>query len=184
MEKRSTDGFTILELMVVVCIAGILSGFAYLGKDLIRREQVSSITHELLADIQLARMNAITQAGKGYGIRFESPTTYVLFQFNDCNNDFSYDDDSCYGSSREEAHPVRKTLPFPIVLNKTNASNNFDNDVLIFDSFGRPRQKNWGMGMMTILVRHKQDDNGEFVKCVSISINRVRESRWNGYSCI
>jgi prepilin-type N-terminal cleavage/methylation domain-containing protein len=79
MKNRGTGGFTLLELMMVICIAGILSGFAYLGKDLIRKEQVSNITRQLHADMQLARMNAITQGGKEYGIRFESPTTYVLF---------------------------------------------------------------------------------------------------------
>jgi prepilin-type N-terminal cleavage/methylation domain-containing protein len=175
-------GFTFLELMVVICIAGILSAFAYSGKDLIRREQVSSATRELLADIQIARMNAITQAGKGYGIRFESATTYVLFQFNDCNNDYNYDANACDGGSREEANPIRKTISSSVVLSKSNTVKYLDNNLVIFDTFGRPRQENWGMGMMTILIRHRQDAG--IIRCISISMNRIRESIWNGSSCI
>jgi hypothetical protein len=126
-------------------------------------------------------MNAIT-AGKGYGIRFESPTTYVLFQFKDCNRNFSYDAASCNGNRREESNPIRKTISSSVLLSKPNSSNDFYNDLLIFDTFGHPRQKNWGMAMMTILVRHKQDFG--ITRLISISMSRIRESIWNGSSCI
>jgi prepilin-type N-terminal cleavage/methylation domain-containing protein len=181
MKESGKGGFTLLELLMVICIAGILSGFAYLSQDLIRREQITSITRQLHADIQSARMNAIT-SGKGYGIRFESPTTYVLFQFNDCNNNFSYDANSCNGNSREESKPIRTTISSSVLLSKSNHLNDLDNDLVIFDTFGHPRQKNWGMAMMTILVRHKQDVG--IIRCISISMSRIRESIWNGSSCI
>jgi prepilin-type N-terminal cleavage/methylation domain-containing protein len=181
MEIKGECGFTLLELLMVICIAGILSGFAYLGQDLIYRAQIASITRQLHADIQSARINAITM-GKGYGIRFESPTTYVLFQFNDCNNNFTYDDDSCNGNAREETNPIRITIPSSVLLSKPNSSNDFYNDLLIFDTFGHPRRKNWGMAMMTIIVRHKKDVG--IIRCISISMSRIRESIWNGSACI
>lgn len=182
MKNKGMKGFTFLELMIVICIAGILSGFAYLGHDLIQHEKVSSLSRELLADIQTARMNAITREGKGFGIRFESPTTYVLFQFNDCNNDYNYDSNTCEGGSAEESNVVRKTIASPVVLQKSTQANDVENEIIIFDKFGHPRQKNWGLGMMTILVKLESDPS--FVKCVTISMNRVREALWNGFACI
>jgi hypothetical protein len=56
-----------------------------------------------------------------------------------------------------------------------------DNDVRIFDTFGSPRQANWGMGVLTILVKNEPDSG--LTKCISISMNRVRESVWNGSEC-
>lgn len=182
MKNRGMKGVSMLELMIVICIAGGLSGFAYFGNDMIQREKVSSISRELLADIQTTRMNAITREGKGFGIRFESSSTYVLFKFNDCNNDYNYDSNTCEGGSAEESNVIRKTIASPVMLNKSMQSREIDDDIIIFDKLGHPRQKNWGMGMMTILVKHGSDPR--FVKCISISMNRVREALWNGSACI
>jgi prepilin-type N-terminal cleavage/methylation domain-containing protein len=181
MNRRSMRGVTAIELMAVICIAGIMSGFAYIGTDMIRKEQVSSAARELLADIQRARMNAMTQGGEGYGIRFESATSYVLFQFDDCNKDYNYDPGSC-GGSREETKVMRRQLASTVVLSKTKPSNLFNNYVMIFDQFGHPRQANWGMGVMTIVIRSENDNN--LIKCITISMNRVRESNWDGAACI
>jgi prepilin-type N-terminal cleavage/methylation domain-containing protein len=182
MRIDRTKGFTLVELIVVIAIVAILVGFTSVGKDIIRRGQVMSTARELLVDIHRARMSAITQEGKGFGIRFESPISYVLFKFNDCDNDNSYDADTCEGKSREETIVMRRTIKSDVVLSKTNTANIIDNEILIFDRFGRPRQANWGMGMMTILVRH--DHQPGFVQCVTISLNRVREAYWNGSACI
>jgi prepilin-type N-terminal cleavage/methylation domain-containing protein len=50
MEIRGKGGFTLLELLIVICIIGILSGLAYLGQDIFRRAQITSITRQLHAD--------------------------------------------------------------------------------------------------------------------------------------
>ncbi len=181
MANGGSRGFTLLEMIVVISIVGTLSGMAYLGKDFINRERVSSITRELIADIQRARMDAITQRGLGVGIRFESSSSYVIFGFNDCNNDYDYDADTCSGS-REETEIMRKEIPPSVVLRKTNPFNSLDNEVVIFDKFGHPRRGNWGMGFMTILVRSESDE--QYAKCVSISMNRILYKTWNGSACI
>lgn len=181
MKNRGARGITIVELMVVICIIGILSGFTAVSNELIRKAYVTSITKELYADVQWARMNAITQGGLGYGIRFESPTSYVLFQFNDCDNDHDYDANACNGS-REETIISRKKMPSSVVIKKSSQTANFNNDIVIFDQFGFPRRANWGLGMLTILVRNEPDSGS--IKCVSISLNRVKESSWNGTACI
>jgi Tfp pilus assembly protein FimT len=182
MKIGATPGFTIVELIVIISIICIMSCFAYVGMDLIRREHVLSVNRQLLADLYSARMNAMTQGGKGFGIRFVSPTSYALFKFNDCNNDNTYDTNTCGGNSREETNVVTKTLSPSIAISKTNPSNHMNNEILIFDRHGFPRQANWGMGLMTILVSH--NSHPEFIKCVTISLNRIRETTWNGSKCI
>jgi prepilin-type N-terminal cleavage/methylation domain-containing protein len=181
MKCHGSKGFTLLEVLIVICIAGILSGFTYLGKDILNRGKVMSVTNELLADIQSARMSAMTGDAPGVGIRFESATSYVIFEFTDCNNDFNYDLDTCSGF-REEGGAIKKEIPSPVVLLKNSHFDHPDNDIVIFDKFGHPRQKNWGMGLMTILI---QDGTGSGVtRCISISMNRVKAKKWNGIACI
>ncbi len=181
MAHGGSKGFTLLEMVVVIGIIGFLAVIAQLAWDVIDRERASSITRELLVDIQRARIDAITQRGKGVGIRFESAKSYILFEFNDCNDDYDYDENTCNGS-REETEIMRKTIPSPFSLHKTSLSNNLDNEILIFDKFGHPRQKNWGIGLMTILVSRESDL--QLVKCIAISTNRVRQKIWNGTACI
>ncbi len=181
MKTGNMKGITIVELLVVVAVAALLSGFAFLGVDMVQQERLNAAARELYADLQGVRLNAMTQNGKGYGIRFESAHTYVIFKFEDCNADSTYDGNTCPGGTREEQVIARRNLPSGIVIRKTNGSI-VSNDVRIFDNFGSPRQANWGMGPMTILVRNSPDTGA--ARCVSISMNRIRESVWNGSECV
>ncbi len=181
MKIRGMKGMTVMELVLVLGIACIVSGFAFWSSDMVRRERVHAAARELYSDIQKVRVDAMTGAGKGYGVRFESPDSYVMFEFEDCNGDYTYDAATCAGGAPEEKEPRRKTLPPGIALVKTSGAT-VNNDVRIFDSFGSPRQANWGMGPITILVKNSRD-SGE-TRCISISLNRIRESVWNGTECI
>ncbi len=188
MGKGKMQGFTLVEVVVVIVILSVLSGIASLVADLIRKERVASVTRMLYADMQKARLDAMTRDAAGYGLRFESSGSYSVFTFNDCNNDFNYDSDTCDGNSREEANVITRPVPDPVVLKKTNPFTDFDNDILLFDRFGVPRRETWGLGMMTIIVKNGVD--GEGIKCVSVSANRIREGIWSWdkkerkYTCI
>lgn len=181
MRIRTMQGNTLIELMVVVGIIAITVGLVSLGTNLIRRERVLSTTRELLADLQKARMDAMTKDSRGFGIRLESSRSYVLFRFNDCNEDSVYNDDTCPGNAPEEADVIRKTVPASVVLRKTNPTKETGNDVRIFDRFGSPRHPTGGLGGITILVRNVTD--AEHIRCISVSTNRIREARWNGAQC-
>ncbi len=180
MKIGNRKGITLLELLMVIAIASVLSGFAFLGADMVQRERVDAATRELYADIQRVRLNSMTLEGKGYGIRFENAHSYVIFKFDDCNGDYTYDANTCANGTREEKEVLRRTLPPGVVLKKTNGSS-VANDVRIFDSIGAAHQANWGMGMMTILVMTKPDSG--LARCISISMNRIRESTWDGSAC-
>lgn len=182
MKRIGIRGITLLELVVVIGIMAILAGLATFSTDMIRRERVASATRELYADLQKARLDAMTRDGKGFGIRLESPNSYVMFKFEDCDEDYTYDKDTCTGAAREETRIIKRKLPSGIALSKTNPYTSVNNDVRIFDRFGSPRRENWSMGLITILVRHVPDAG--LIKCVSVSMGRVREAVWNGSKCI
>lgn len=181
MGKETMRGLTLLELMFVIGIMGIIVGFVPLSADMVRRERVESATRVLYADLQKARLDAMTQGGLGFGIRLESHNSYVIFRFNDCNNDYTYDANTCSDNGREETDVIKRELHSSVVLHKTNPSTDVNNDVRIFDPFGSPRQANWGMGNITIYVNNVLDTG--LIKCVSISTNRIREGVWNGSTC-
>jgi prepilin-type N-terminal cleavage/methylation domain-containing protein len=182
MKRDGMRGVTLLELLFVIGIMAVLLGFTSQGMDLVRRERVVSATQELYADIQKARVEAMTQDGKGFGIRLASHNSYVIFKFNDCNNDSNYDDDTCANGSREETDIVRRELHPSVLLCKTNPSTSVNNDVRIFDRFGLPRRSSGGIGPITIYVKNDQSIGP--IRCVTISTNRIREGTWNGSECI
>jgi prepilin-type N-terminal cleavage/methylation domain-containing protein len=190
--SKKMRGFTLIELMVVIAIIAILAVIASLSVDLIRKEQVSSRTKRLLADIQQARVDAMTvgptttiQQMRGAGIRLVSPTSFVVFKFNDCDKDYTYDVDGCPGPEpREEAEAQAATMPSPIEVKRLNAgslenpANVTAADILIFDRLGMPRTYEWSMvSDFTIVVRHQSAGHA---KCIIIDTNSIREGSWNG----
>jgi prepilin-type N-terminal cleavage/methylation domain-containing protein len=176
MRQEGMRGITLVELMVVITILAVVMGFASLGADVMRGARLSGVTQQLLADIQLSRSRAITHEAHGFGIRFQSATSYVVFRFNDCNDSRSYDANTCAGHTREEIDATVKQIAPSVVLKKTNPSTNFNNDILIYDPSGISRSGTWALGNMTILVKNGNDEIG--MQCITISTTRVREGVW------
>jgi hypothetical protein len=122
---------------------------------------------------------------RGLGIRFESNQRYRLFRFNDSNGNAAYDD---IGEEKPltggESMIRERDIPPPLTLKikRTGALVNPDNDVVLFDHYGIPRQANLGFQQISIIFQH-QDMSDIQAKCVSISFNRVREGIWNGSDC-
>lgn len=169
-------GITLVELMVVIVILAVVLGLASMGADVIRGARLSGATQQLLADIQLSRIQAMTHDAHGFGIRFQSATSYVVFRFNDCNDSKSYDTNTCAGHTREEADTTVKRIPPSVVLKKTLPSTDFNNDILIYDPTGVSRSATGALGNMTILVKNDDDETG--MHCITISTIRVREGVW------
>ena len=181
MKRDGMQGVALLEVLFIIGIIALLVGFTSKGADLVRRERVASATRELYADIQKARVDAMTQDGKGFGIRLVSHNTYVMFKFDDCNNDSNYDADTCANGTREETNIVKRELHPSVALHKTNPSTDVDDDVRIFDRFGSPRRSTGGLGGITIIIGNDQE--ADAIRCISISTNRIREGIWKGAQC-
>lgn len=74
MKKTSTDGFTLLELLVVVVMAGILASIAAPGwLAFINRQRANSVRDEVLQVIQTAQSDA-QRTNKRYEIGINSTT--------------------------------------------------------------------------------------------------------------
>ena len=192
-------GFTLVELIVVVAIIGILATFAALGVMVVRKETVTSRAKEVFADLQKARADAMTQGVSatapvkhGVGIRFSSPTSYVLFSFNDiiplavaplpitASGNYWYDNDT------EEANP--QTVNFTsveilIVNGGVLTPPPFPpNDTIIFDRFGYPRQPDWQLIQNRIIALINPNLAG-YTRCINIQSNSIREGFLNGNLC-
>lgn len=167
MDIKKTQGMTMTELLVVIAIIAVLAGFASLSTELIRREQVSSVTRQLLADLQRLRLKSMTQDAKGFGISFDTLNSYTTFTFEDGDDNWKYSGPS------EAKNAYTRSLPSAIELTSNRA-------LLIFDRLGYPRIHNWGSGWLTITVRHR---NSSFAKCITVHTNRIREGLYVNNSC-
>jgi len=192
LKIKNERGFTITELLVIVGIIAILAAMVALSTDNIRKARVSSVTKELLADLQQARVDAKTKGSsaavaqmRGAGVRFVDTSSYVAFKFNDCDNDFEYEIDTCAGSKPEEGDVQTKTVPSSIEIMRSRdgdgvlvvPANVLADDVLIFDRFGLPRKFDWTLGPDYILVIGHQ--RVKFWKCIIIATNTLREGIWD-----
>jgi prepilin-type N-terminal cleavage/methylation domain-containing protein len=189
---RQSKGVTLIELVVVLAILAVLAALAAIGPGFISTEKARNTSRELLSDFQLIRQYAMMQGPDaaasdllGYGIRFESRNRYRLFRFNDSNKNFQYD-----GAAEESPLTPGETavrlrdIPAPLDLKVKSGADlaDIENAIVIFDHLGLPRQANFGVQQMSIVIQHP--DRGEVAKqCVTVSYNRIREGEWNGSSC-
>lgn len=175
MPQKKNNGFTLLELLVVIAIMSILFGIAWLGRDIIGREQVGSAARRLLADLQQARLIAMTGrqavsaiSAKGAGVKVHSSSSYSAFIFNDINNDWDY------GGFEEEYNSRFVVLPSTLEISSNRS-------VLIFDALGYPRGEQWAAGWQTIIIRHRSLN---IARCIRVHTNRIRGGTWNGTTCM
>lgn len=173
-------GFTLVELVVVVGILIVLLTIASLSQDFVQKHRLTAASRELLGDLQKLRHDALTRSlaadSRGFGLRFASNTSYVIFEFNDADKDFVYD------GIGEEASQDTRNLPSSITVT-IGASGNPAGNTLIYDKRGMPRNTaNWTLAAnRTYVLRHPQVSQA---RCVSLTPAMIREGYWDGANCV
>jgi prepilin-type N-terminal cleavage/methylation domain-containing protein len=177
---KKQQGFTLVELVIVVALLGVVTALAIPGANMIKKHRVRSAAMELSSNLQKLRSDSITSSSggtsRGFGVRFESPDSYSLFEFDDCNGDYRYDDDTCSGGGSEAKNSVVSIFPSDVYLTRKD-STAITGEVMFYDRRGMARGEGWSTKDLTVLVRHR--DSSLKPRCVAISSVRIREGYWN-----
>lgn len=186
VNMKDQRGFTLVELIVVVAIfAALVTIVVAMTTSNLQKHRLSGSSRELLADFQRARMDALTTSSpgattRGFGIRFSSPNTYFLFEFNDANGNFNYDDDS------EEFEGEEKTLAPSVTVQRLSGGalvnpSGADDDIILYDKRGMLRDVDWSTVAGATFVLQVPGVTPS--RCVVISPVRIREGVWDGAEC-
>ncbi len=130
MRKRQTNGFTSIELIIVIIVMSILAGTVIIKNPFSISDYSSIAADQLVADIQYVQMRAMGLGLQQKIIFSNGSPTYCLCNVSAC----AYATCSTTGES--------KTLPGNIIVVNTNFGTS-----LIFNSLGEPT---FGTGNGTI----------------------------------
>ena len=189
--KKSESGITFIELVITLSIVLILTALITVGSGFVGTDRIRSTSREVLADLQWIRQSAMTQGEdtsvpqlRGFGIRFESEHNYRLFRFNDSNMNFQYDGVPEEASLSKDGAISEKTIPQTVEFRMKSRSTLVRprDEVLIFDHLGIPRQANFGVSQLSVVIQNQNAIENQ-KKCISISFNRIREGIWDGSNC-
>ncbi len=185
---HNARGFSLIEVLVTLTLLGIMAAITAMGYSYVLRHQIVAASQRLFGDLQKLRQDAMTQgvqgAGlirRGFGIRFDpngwpaGGSQYILFQFNDVNNDFVYDGDT------EELNPTPIYVPSSVTISDPDGVTLMDTDVLIYDSFGIARNVTWGLPSIDTMVLKRTGVTQ--MRCIVVSLTRLREGPWDGTTC-
>jgi prepilin-type N-terminal cleavage/methylation domain-containing protein len=171
-------GFSLIELLIGIAIFGIVVTLATMSWSSAKNADLTAVTRQLHSDLQAIRADAMTRStstdSRGFGIRFTSPNAYELFEFNDTNASFTWD------NVGEEAGVVKKTFPSSITVTKS-ASDAVAGDIRIYDRHGLMHTGNWSSAVgVTYVLRGSGTTQA---RCISVDEIRIREGIWDGGSC-
>jgi|WetSurSiteA1Bulk_404760.scaffolds.fasta_scaffold12459_2 prepilin-type N-terminal cleavage/methylation domain-containing protein len=84
---HADEGFTLVELIVVVVIAGILIGFSYSGfSGMLARYRCHGAINRISQEFKLAQMKAIEQNSRYYVTLGAGNDTLTIFRTSGCSN--------------------------------------------------------------------------------------------------
>ncbi len=183
MEKvvGNQKGMSLIELMVVVAIFGVMLIMASFGADFLQNHRLSSSSKQFLGDLLEVRKDALTRTStttsKGFGIRFASNTSYVMFEFDSA--DFGYD------GTTEEISIKTKSLPdaVTVTVGASGDPTQPPNHLWIYDKRGLMRDENWLKASDRTYVLRIPGASSD-PRCVNVTQVMIREGIWNGTNCI
>lgn len=176
--RRDENGFSMVELLIVVALVAIVAAIAMMGSGTYKGRQLNAASRQLYGDLQKIRVDAMTKGdptlpnSRGFGIIFTSNLAYRAFEFNDIDTDFSY------AGTGEEINTTNVTLAGGIAVTLGNAGDPTAN-VLIFSKQGLAKDFNWSQGSRTYVIRLSGISDA---RCVDIANVTIREGVWNAAS--
>lgn len=175
---RHQGGFSLMEVLIVIAIVGFLGSMVSLGGDFVVKQQIRNTSREFLAELQKVRQDALTKRSGatdlGFGLRFASNAGYILFEFEDIDGEFDYDD------AGEESGGVSTGLPFNMSVT-IGADGDPAGSVLIYDHRGVPRNPDWSVMSGRTFVFHHPNLNTP--RCVEVATAWIKEGTWDGAKC-
>ena len=155
----SNRGITLIEIFVVITITAIVLAIAVPNfSKYVKKYGVEKEITEIYGDLVEQRFKSMS-SGVPNGVRFDSSTTYTLFEFNDTNYDMQYD------GVGEEKNPVQRSgLKFDLAKPPAGT-------VVLFDERGMA--KNVGTGF-TVYINSPARYN-----CIAVSSNRIKMGAWD-----
>ncbi len=181
--RGDEQGFTIVEVIVVVTIIIVLIAIFVRNADFVQHDRLAAASRQFYGDLQKQKLNALTLSpsaatSRGYGIRFTSGNAYTTFEFNDANNNYAYDGQS------EEANTLLGNLPSSVTVTVwagNPAAQTALATVYIFDKRGILRNADWSAAVNPIYVLSATNSSQQ--RCVQVDGAAIREGFWNGTAC-
>lgn len=183
--KGETErGFSLVELLTVVALIGIVITIAALSSDFIRSHRLTAASRQMLGDFQKVRQDAMTRRtesvtitnSKGFGILFSSNSAYSQFEFNDANDNYTFD-------TGENAEPQQRTFSSGVRVERSDETDP-TGDVYIYDKRGILRDNTWtpvtGTPTLTYVLKYSGVSQA---RCIRIEPVRIREGTWDGATC-
>lgn len=167
----SNRGVTLIEVFVVITIITIVLAIAISNfSKYVKKYGVEKEITQVYGDLVEQRFKSIN-SGVPNGIRFDSPTQYTLFEFDDSQGSPKYNMQYTAG---EEKDPTQKSgLKFD--LEKKGGA--IAGTVVLFDEKGMAKNDSWGFDSFTILINSPARYN-----CIAVSSNRIKMGAWNSAS--
>ena len=170
------NGFSLVELVVVIAIFAMLLSIATLSfNNMQRKANTERYTRELFSDLNAARSDSIFRKNR-HSIVINNPATgYTFRRYSSENEDRTTGGQSNPLAGQPPQYGIVFTKSIPLVLSKDDGTSAVG-DIFQFDTRGFTGDNG--------TIRINPVGSGAVVDCVVISVSRTNLGRMEGNNCV